>query len=224
MDCSHCGKAFHDVWTGIDLLWIKNAVPSNGWVAHMTICPACENPTIELAERQRALSGQNVHTTLIRRFRVYPPNTYRRPTPNDVPADIKEDYEEACKVLPLSNKASAALSRRCLQAILQGQGYTQRDLAIQIDALLNEQNPVKAIPSSLRATVDVIRNFGNFAAHRITDQTTLQVLAVEPGEAEWCLDILEEMFDHYYVKPAEAKARKAALDAKLVGAGKPRSK
>ena len=27
-------------------------------------------------------------------------------------------YEEACKVLPLSSKASAALSRLCLQAIL----------------------------------------------------------------------------------------------------------
>jgi hypothetical protein len=111
-----------------------------------------------------------------------------------------------------------------LQAILQAQGYAQRDLAVQIDALLNEQDPTKAIPSALRETVDVIRNFGNFAAHRITDQTTLQVLTVEPGEAEWCLNILEEMFDHYYVKPAEAKARKAALDAKLTAAGKPRSK
>ena len=70
----------------------------------------------------------------------------------------------------------------------------------------------------------MIRNFGNFSAHQITDQTTLQVLAVDPGEAEWCLDILEEMFDHYYVKPAEAKARKAALDEKLAAAGKPRSK
>ena len=107
---------------------------------------------------------------------------------------------------------------------MQEQGYTQRDLAAQIDALLNEKDATKAIPSALRHTVDAIRNFGNFAAHRITDQTTLQVLAVEPGEAEWCLDILEEMFDHYYVKPAQARARKAALDAKLIGAGKPRSK
>jgi hypothetical protein len=47
---------------------------------------------------------------------------------------------------------------------------------------------------------------------------------VEPGEAEWCLEILEEMFDHYYVKPEQAKARKAALDAKLLAAGKPPSK
>jgi hypothetical protein len=160
----------------------------------------------------------------VKQVRAYPMSTNRRPTPKDVPTEIKEDYEEACRVLPISEKASAALSRRCLQAILRGQGYGQHDLARQIDALLAEPNPSKSIPTGLRATVDAIRNFGNFSAHPITDQTTLQVIDVESGEAEWCLDILEEMFDHYYVKPAEAAARKAALDAKLKAAGKPPSK
>src|SRR5262249_19007780 len=130
----------------------------------------------------------------IRRFRVHPPNTFRKPTPAEVTGDIKEDYEEACRVLPISPKASAALSRRCLQAILRGQGYSQRDLAQQIDAVLHETDPTKSIPTGLRQTVDAIRNFGNFSAHPVTDQSTLQVISVEPGEAEWCLDILDEMF------------------------------
>jgi hypothetical protein len=73
-------------------------------------------------------------------------------------------------------------------------------------------------------TVDGIRNFGNFSAHPINDVTSLQVIEVEPHEAEWCLEILEEMFEHFYVRPAQAKARKAALDAKLSAAGKPASK
>ena len=90
-------------------------------------------------------------------------------------------------VLADSNKASAALSRRCLQAILRNQGYTQKDLAQQIDALLGEQDPAKAIPTALRETVDVIRNFGNFSAHPVTDQTTIQIIDVELGEAQWCL-------------------------------------
>jgi hypothetical protein len=59
---------------------------------------------------------------------------------------------------------------------------------------------------------------------RLMTQTTLQVISVESGEAEWCLDILDEMFDHYYVKPTQAAARKAALDARLTAAGKPPSK
>jgi hypothetical protein len=58
----------------------------------------------------------------------------------------------------------------------------------------------------------------------VTNETTLQVIDVEPEEAAWCLEILEEMFDHYYVKPAHAEARKAALDAKLTAAGKQLSK
>jgi hypothetical protein len=47
---------------------------------------------------------------------------------------------------------------------------------------------------------------------------------VEPHEAEWCLEIIKELFDHFYVGPAIAKAKKAALDAKLAAAGKPPSK
>ena len=57
-----------------------------------------------------------------------------------------------------------------------------------------------------------------------SDKTTLQVIEVEPHEAEWCLEIIEEMFEHFYVGPAAAKTKKAELDAKLAAAGKPASK
>ena len=121
-------------------------------------------------------------------------------------------------------KASAALARRCLQHILQAHAYTGRDLAKQIEALLGETDARKAIPEALRQTIDGIRIFGNFSAHPITDTTTLQIIDVDPHEAEWCLDLIEEMFEHYYARPAAALSRKAALDAKLRAAGKPESK
>jgi Domain of unknown function (DUF4145) len=210
-----------------------------GWQSNTTICPECKKPTIDLIHLK-----PDDPATVLETFRAYSTNTFRPPTPKEAPAHIKEDYEEACRVLSISQKASAALSRRCLQAILQGQGYTQRDLAVQIEALLNESDSTKAIPTALRQTVDAIRKFGNFSAHpitdqtitdqtitdqtitdqTITDQTTLQIIAVESHEAEWCLEKLENMFDHYYVKPAQAKARKAALDAKLAAAKNPPSK
>lgn len=141
-----------------------------------------------------------------------------------MPPDIGQDYIEACRVLPFSAKASAALSRRCLQTILHKHGYKARDLAKEIDLLLNEADPKKGIPELLRLTVDGIRDFGNFSAHPITDLTTLQIIDVEPEEAEWCLETVEEMFRHFYVRPEQAKIRKAALDAKLAAAGKPPSK
>jgi hypothetical protein len=155
---------------------------------------------------------------------VEPIAASRGPVPSQVPAHISRDYVEACNVLPISSKASAALSRRCLQNILNTHGYMGRDLAKQIDALLNEVDASKSIGSALRDTVDAIRNFGNFSAHPIDDQTTLQIIDVDPEEAEWCLQILEEMFDHFYVRPAQAAARKAALNAKLTAAGKPPAK
>jgi Domain of unknown function (DUF4145) len=155
---------------------------------------------------------------------IYPVSGNRGPVPPEVPAHIGQDYVEACRVLPSSPKASAALSRRCLQTILHEHGYKARDLAKEIDLLLNELDPKKGIPESLRWTVDAIRHFGNFSAHPVTDLTTLQIIDVEPEEAEWCLETVEEMFQHFYVRPTQAKARKAALDAKLASAGKPPSK
>lgn len=148
----------------------------------------------------------------------------RGPIPTEVPVSIAEDYREACDVLYISSKASAALSRRCLQAILRVNGYRARDLAGEVDLLLSETDASKAIPADLRTVVDAIRHFGNFSAHPITDVTTLQIIDVEPHEAEWCLDVIEECFQHFYVRPAQAAARKAALDAKLAQAGKPASK
>ena len=127
-------------------------------------------------------------------------------------------------MLPISPKASAALARRCLQNVLHEHGYKGRDLAKEIDLLLNEPDARKGIPESLRTTVDGIRGFGNFSAHPMTDITSLQIIEVEPEEADWCLETLEEMFDHFYVRPARAAARKAGLDAKLAAAGKPASK
>ena len=218
MDCPHCGIAFHDAWNEVLLFRGNNAE----WKASTTTCPACTNNVINLVHAKLVPAHGLRHIN--EAFRAYPAQTFRKPTPAEVPLEIKEDYEEACRTLGISEKASAALSRRCLQSILRGQGYAQENLSQQVDALLKEPDPAKAIPTSLRATVDAIRNFGNFSAHAITDKTTLQIIPVDEGEAEWCLEILEEMFDHYYVKPAQAAARKAALNQKLAAAKKPPAK
>ena len=183
-----------------------------GWDYSNAECSNCDQLTIKLENPQ----GTS--------WTVHPRGSNRGPVPHQVPANIAEDYAEACNVLPISAKASAALSRRCLQNILRSHGYKGRDLATEIDLLLNESDASKAVPQTLRVTIDGIRNFGNFSAHPITDVTGLQIINVEEHEAEWCLEILEEAFQHFYVRPSEAAARKAALDAKLAKAGKPPSK
>jgi hypothetical protein len=47
---------------------------------------------------------------------------------------------------------------------------------------------------------------------------------VEPQEAEWLLNVLEQLFDFYFVQPARAKAKRDALNAKLKEAGEPAMK
>lgn len=215
MKCPHCRISFHENWSTSYVDFHNRHAGGLGYrVAH---CPSCKEFTIEIGQ---ILSGE----PLLPWRQVVPEDSVRTPPSQEVPLPIAADYREACLTLPISPKASAALSRRCLQHILRSKGYHDKDLAKEIDLFLKEPDPAKAIPASLRGTVDAIRNFGNFSAHPINDLTTLQVIEVEPEEAEWCLEIIEAMFDHFYVQPAVAAAKKAALDAKLAAAGKPPSK
>ncbi len=79
----------------------------------------------------------------------------------------------------------------------------------------------KALPSDLAEDVDAIRNVGNFAAHPLKSTNTGLILDVEPGEAEWLLNVLEGLFDFYFVRPARRAEKIAALNQKLADAGKP---
>jgi hypothetical protein len=214
MKCPHCAVEFHDQWR----IQSAEATHPKRWALKTTICPACQQVTIELG----GFYVDNGVEAIRDPKRVFPIVANRGPVSSEVPKDIAQDYIEACSVLSLSAKASATLSRRCLQSVLHQHGYNASNLAAELDLLLKESDPLKTIPLKLRASVDAIRNFGNFGAHPIEDTKTLQVIDVEPTEAEWCLEIVEDMFEHFYVAPAAAKARKAQLDAKLAAAGKPR--
>lgn len=218
MKCPHCTVSIHESWENEHL---RLGGTFTGLLTKVMRCPECEQHILAIGQ------GEFFGGTFFDpdEWRVVVPRTSSRgPLSEDVPPAIAEDYQQAALVLSDSPKASAALSRRCLQAVLTGAGYLQKDLAKQIDAVLSETDSRKALPSGVHSILDAIRNFGNFSAHPITDQTTLQVVDVEDHEAEYCLDILDAIFDHYYVKPAEAARRKAALNAKLAAAKKPPSK
>jgi hypothetical protein len=151
-------------------------------------------------------------------MQVWPKGVARSPVPPEVPPGIAEDYKEACLVLSDSPKASAALSRRCLQKLLrQSAGVKPGDLSAEIQQVLDGGK----LPSDIAENIDAIRNIGNFAAHPNKSKSTGEVVPVEPHEAEWNLEVLESLFDFYYVQPAKAKARRDALNKKLADTGKP---
>lgn len=152
-----------------------------------------------------------------KKIMVFPKSSNRTFDLTDVPNEIAEDYEEACLVLSDSPKASAALSRRCLQNILRNQGYTDKSLFKEIQNAIDSSK----LPSHISESLDAVRNIGNFAAHPLKDTSTGEILPVEAGEAEWNLETLEALFDFYYVQPAKTQRRKDALNEKLKSVGKP---
>ena len=148
---------------------------------------------------------------------VYPKGT-ARPVPVEVEKEFANDFREACLVIGDSEKASAALSRRCLQNLLREKAKTKaKDLAAQIQEVRDSGK----LPSHLADAIDGVRVIGNIAAHPIKSQHTGEVIDVEPGEAEWLLETLEGLFDFYFVQPAKLKKKRDALNEKLKKAGKP---
>ena len=175
-------------------------------------CPECGRLIISLSEGTLTEEGFFIK----REIMIWPLRSVRPPVPEEVPEHIASDYDEAALVLPFSPKASAALSRRCLQAVLrEAGGADQRNLAQQIDAVLH------TLPSYIASHVDAVRKIGNFAAHPLKHKASGEILDVEPGEAEWNLDVLDQLFDFYYVQPKIAERKRDALNAKLAAAKEP---
>lgn len=181
----------------------------------VVICPSCTKAIISRINLTADNSRETQTYTYAEQHLLWPTRKPPRPVPTEVPADIANDYAEAALVIESSPKASAALSRRCLQAVLRDAGQAnQRDLVQQIDAVL------PSLPSYIAQNVDAIRNIGNFAAHPSKDKSSGEIVDVEVGEAEWNLDVLDELFDFYYLQPALAQKRRNELNAKLTAAGK----
>ncbi len=180
------------------------------------LCPACYQ-LIVYFERLVMVAGQKGLSEGPRE-RVLP-RAVARPLPAAaVPATLSCDYLEACNVLEMSAKASAALSRRCLQHLLrEAPKTTTRDLDDQIQEVLDS----KSLPGHLAESLDSVRVLGNFAAHPIKSKSTGEIVDVEAGEAEWTLDTLDGLFDFYYVQPERTKQKNEALNKKLTDAGKP---
>jgi hypothetical protein len=151
---------------------------------------------------------------------LYPTSNTRNVAP-EVPEPHSSDFLEACSVLALSPKASAALSRRTLQNVLREQFFIKHSsLAQEIEAFIKRED----VPSYLSEAVDAVRNIGNFAAHPLKDTHSGQIVDVESGEAEWLIEVLDSLFDSTFVQPKKLQARREKLNDKLKKLGKPEMK
>ncbi len=223
MKCPHCLTGFHADWTETVIMrgnvQLTERDSNTKWKARSCVCPECGRATIVLSgTRWVGGRGQVIALPIEEEWQVWPKGIARAPLPKEVPDKFAADYREACLVLADSPKASAALSRRCLQLLLrETAGVKLNDLSREIDEVL----AAKTLPSSLAEAIDAIRNIGNFAAHPNKSTNTGEIIEVEVGEADWCLDVLESLFDFYFVQPTKLAAKKAALNQKLAEAKRP---
>ncbi|WP_202976811.1 DUF4145 domain-containing protein [Candidatus Oscillochloris fontis] len=177
-------------------------------------CPDCKKPIMWLNEIEGDLGAEErkiISTTLL--FPKFPV----KQIPIEIPEKFAVDFREAHDTLSVSAKASAALSRRCLQNLIREQeGITEKTLFSEVDKLIKSNK----LPKHLAKDLDSIRQIGNFAAHPMKDTNTGEIVEVELGEAEWTLEVLETLLLFYFVEEPKSSARRDALNKKLKEYGK----
>lgn len=215
MKCPHCLVEFHDK---VNTIEIGNDVEGS-WEILSRKCPNCMKNIYYLRNityNTVNLKGK-ADKEVISQFLIRPKIANRPPVPIEVPQEFASDYREACLVIADSPKASAALSRRCLQHILREKlRIKKKDLFQEIQEVIDNG----LLPTDLLESIDAIRNVGNFAAHPIKSKSTGEIVEVEPHEAGWNLDVIEMLFEYLFVRPIAIQRKREALNAKLTDAGK----
>lgn len=125
--------------------------------------------------------------------------------PEYIPAAIRQDHREACLIRDLSPKASATLSRRCLQGMIRDfHGVTNKKrLVDEIDAIKDKTDPLTW------QAITALREIGNIGAHMEKDVQL--IVDVDPNEAQALIGLNEMLFKEWYINREERKKSLQAI-------------
>ncbi len=172
-------------------------------------CPNAECKSFELIVRHVNMiyntRGEDGVGGVISSWRFFP-RSKAQVFPDYVPQGVKDDYEEASLIVELSPKASATLSRRCLQGIL-------RDFwKVKPGRLVDEIAEIQSRCDPLTwSAIDAVRKVGNIGAHMEADVNV--IVDVEPGEADLLIKLIETVVRDWYVAMEERKKQLSAVVA-----------
>jgi hypothetical protein len=128
--------------------------------------------------------------------------------PDYIPVSLRNDYVEACRIVDLSPKAAATLCRRVLQGMIRD--YWEVDTKSR--RLWDE---IKAIEDKVDAgtwgAIVALKDIGNIGAHMESDVE--MIVDVEPDEASLLIELIESLFEEWYINREERKQRNAKLKA-----------
>ena len=132
------------------------------------------------------------------------PESRSKVFPAYIPEAILEDYREACLIRDKSPKASATLSRRCLQGMIRDFWGIKK--ARLIDEIVELELKVD---SETWAAIDGVRQIGNIGAHMEKDINI--IVDVEPDEAQLLIELIETLLTEWYVAKHDRQLRMAAV-------------
>jgi len=169
-------------------------------------------------------SGNWKNPSIVNEWGLLPASS-AKPQPDYIPEPLRRDYEEACAIRDLSPKASATITRRCIQGIIRDfcEITTRRGRLIdEIDELRRQVNAGKAPPGvqpDTVAAIDHVRQIRNIGAHMEADINV--IVEVDPKEAQLLIELTEILFEEWYVAREQRKQRLAEIgfvaeDKKLI--------
>lgn len=211
MICPHCSTAVKYHWeTTSPIKKFDNKIGVD--IAYST-CPNCDEIVISL--RKGKLS-QSDYRGLFLKFpdseKIIYPREISYNSLSGIPEKYLTDFDEARRVLSISPKSSAALTRRILQFILREEyNIRAKNLSAEIEKFINSPG----VPSHISDAVDAVRIIGNLAAHPTKDNNTGEIVDVEKNEAEWLIEVIDTLFDFTFIQPEKLKKRQLELQLKL---------
>jgi len=126
--------------------------------------------------------------------------------PAYIPQAIQNDYREACLIVELSPKASATLSRRCLQGMIRAfpviNGKTLFDEIQQLE---------EKIDHTTWEAIDSLRSIGNIGAHMEAEINV--IVDVDPDEAALLIELIETLSEDWYIQRHDRAQRMSKIVA-----------
>lgn len=170
------------------------------WYYGVCANPKCRRYTLRVAVFETIIEQGNwVTKGPVGMWDLIPPSRAKA-FPDYIPKPILEDYNEACLIVDLSPKASATLSRRCLQGIIRDYWTVKPGrLVDEIEAIKDKVDP------DTWEAIDSVRRVGNIGAHM--EAVINLIVDVEPNEAALLIGLIENLLKDWYVAREERKNR-----------------
>lgn len=201
--CPYCG---HDTTiiegTNVkkDYTWFQ--IENKDWYRYFTnrfiVCPnpECNKFTLEAHLYEvKIIWGEFKKTSELKRWNLIPQSN-AKVFPGYIPKAIIEDYNEACTIKDLSPKASATLSRRCLQWIIRDYwSVNDSTLAKEIEKIKERIDPL------ILQSIDAVRKIWNIWAHM--EKEIDLIIDVIPEEADKLIWLIELLIKEWYINRFE---------------------